>query len=167
MKTNRDRTISPIRYRNKDSTLTQGKYRNITTLTPIEQLVAYKSIVEAKCAAQQKKLYEDVEYIQNNASSLIFSGLVSLLFSSGQTKKKPETQSVMLINDSQSTRNNNLLSSSTIFFVAKKMIPVVWEIVQPLLINWGIKKAKSLLVGLFTKKKSVPVKNRCKNGQDK
>ena len=134
-------------------------------MTPIEQLVAYKSIVEAQCATRQKKLLEDVEYIQNNATSLIFSGLVSLLFSSGQTRKKPETQSVMLINDGQPTRNNNLLSSSSIFFVAKKMIPVVWEIVQPLLINWGIKKAKSLLIGLFTKEKSVPAKIDAKTGR--
>ena len=128
-------------------------------LTPIEKFMADKKEVEAKCSIREKKLYDDFEYIQKNASSLILSGLTSLLFSSGHTKKKPETQSVALIDNKQSTQNNNLLSLSNLLVVAKKMIPIVWEIVQPLLINWGIKKAKSLLTGLFTKKKSAPSTN--------
>ena len=125
-------------------------------MTPIEQLLAKKSIVEAKCDIGVKKLQEDFEYIQNNASSLIFSGLVYLLFPPGNTKKKQVTHSDALVKENQSTRNNNLLSSSNLFFVAQKMMPVVWEIVQPMLINCGINKAKSLLLRLFTKKKKAP-----------
>ena len=138
------------------NSLASDSYPMITTLTPIEQLLADKRIVEAKCSIREKKLHENFNYLHNNASTLIFSGLVSLLFSSGQTRKKSEEQSITLVNDNQSPRINNLLSSSNIFFVAQKMIPVVWDIIQPLLINWGIKKAKSLLLGLFTKKRSAP-----------
>ena len=125
-------------------------------LTPIEQLLADKRIIEVRCGLWEKKLQEDFEYIHHNATSLIFSGLVSLLFSSGQTKKKPATPSVALVKENQSARNKDLLPSPSLFLVAQKMIPVVWEIVQPLLINWGIRKVKSLLLGLFTKKKNAP-----------
>jgi len=162
MKPNRDMAttnqngMKPDRNMATASSLAPDSYPKITTLTPIEQLLADKRSIEAKCSIREKKLHEDFNYIHNNSSALIFSGLVSLLFSSGQTEKKPESQSITLVDDNQSPRSNNLLSSSNIFFVAQKMIPVVWEIIQPLLINWGIKKAKSLLLGLFTKKKSPP-----------
>ena len=140
-------------------------HRKITAqhipLTPIEQLLADKSNVEAKCDIREQKLQENFEYIRHNASSLLFSGLTSLLFSSGQSKKKPASQSVALINDHQATQNIDLLSFSNLFVIVKKMIPVMWEIVQPLLINWGIKKAKSLFLGLFTKKKKTPSADSC------
>ena len=119
-------------------------------LSPIEQLLADKSNVEAQCSLQEKKLQDDFEYIHQNASSLLFAGLTSLFFSSGQSKNKPESQSLALHHPKQDIEP---LSVTDLFQVAKKMLPVVWEIVQPLLINWGIKKAKSLIIGLFTKKK--------------
>ena len=155
---NKDGTLSSISVRmtaNQDSTHTPIMYRKTVILTPIEQLLANKRIVEARCNIQEKKLQEDFEFINNNASSLLFSGLVSLLFSSGHTRKKPVTSSVALINDFQPAQNNDRLTLSNLFVVAKKMLPVAWEIAQPLLINWGIKKAKSLIFGLFTKKKSA------------
>jgi len=136
----------------------KNEERNLP-LTPIEQLLADKNCVEAKCGIWGKKLQEDFEYIHNNATSLLFSGLTSLLFPSGNNKKTPETQSIALIDGNQSTQNNNRLSVSDLFVIARKMTPVVWEIVQPLLINWGIKKAKSLLFRLFSRKKSVPSAN--------
>jgi len=138
-------------------------YRKIAShnmpLTPIEQLLADKDFVEAQCSIREKKLQDDFEYIHHNATSLLFSGLTTLLFSSGSTKRKPETQSVALNYDRQPAQSANLLSLSDLFVVAQKMLPVVWEIVQPMLISWGIKKVKSLIFGLFTKKKSAPATN--------
>ena len=133
------------------------------SLTPIERLLANKYDVEAKCIMQEKKLQDDYKYIQNNASSLFLSGLSSLLFSSGQTKKKPETQSVALIDKKQSTQNDDLFSLSNVAAITQNMIPFLWGIVQPLLIKWSIEKVKSWLIGLFTKKKKHPANNQCKS----
>ena len=128
---------------------------------PIEKLLAEKNEVETMCSIQKKKLYDDFEYIRNNTSHLLLSGLSSLLFSSGgRTKRKPGTESVAPANDSQSVvpvndksvQNGSLFSASNLLAVANTMAPVVWNIVRPMLIKWGVNKAKSLLIGLFTKK---------------
>ena len=148
LKTNRSSMFTPIKNR---KTANQS-----IPLTPIEQLLAAKHHVEIQCNIQEKKLHDDFDYIHQNATSLIISGLTTLLFTSGQTKKKPEAQVAALVNDDQPSQNNHLLSLSNFFVFAQKMLPYVWEVVQPLLIQWGINKAKSLLIRLFTKKKSAP-----------
>ena len=124
-------------------------------LTPIEQLLADKNDVEARCNLQAQKVLNDFTYIRSNASSLVLSGLSSLLFSHGQTNKKPETQAVAFINENRPAQDS-LFSVSNIFVVAKSMAPILWDIAKPLLIKWGVNKAKSVLAGLFVKKKSVP-----------
>ena len=119
---------------------------------PIEKLLANKEEVKAKCSIQEKKLYDDFEYLRDNSSHILLSGLSSLLFSSGgRAKKKPETQSITPVNN-QALQNGNLFSVSNLRVVATTIAPVVWNIIRPVLIKWGVNKAKSLLIGLFTKK---------------
>ena len=114
-------------------------------LTPIERLLADKHAIEARCILQEKKLQDDYEYIQNNALSLIFSGLTTLLFSLGRARRKPVTQPVALVDKNQSQSNLGIITQN--------LVPFVWDIVQPLLIKWGIKKVKSWITSLFTKKR--------------
>jgi len=126
---------------------------------PIEKLLADKNEVETKCGIQEKRLYDDLEYIRSNAANLLLSGLTTLLFSSGNAKnaksakQKREIQSVTPANAPLSAQNALPVSASDLWVVARTITPVVWDIVRPVLINWGIDKAKSLLIGLFTKKK--------------
>jgi len=40
--------------------------------------------------------------------------------------------------------------------MAKSLLPVAWDIARPMIIIWGIKKAKSYFFGLFAGKKSTP-----------
>ena len=145
MKTNNSRMSTPIK-------TSQG-----LPLTPLEKLLSDKRNLEVECNIREKKLKEDVEYIQCNASSLIFSSLASLFFSAVTSKRKPKP--LAQHNDTQPTKNSGLLSVSNIFEIGQKLIPFVWEIVQPILIDWGITKTKSLLIGLFTKKKSAQPEN--------
>ncbi|MDR2914893.1 MAG: hypothetical protein LBV74_08700 [Tannerella sp.] len=128
-------------------------------LTPIEQLFADKIDIKAKCRIQEKKLNEDFEYIKDHASGLLLSGISSLLFSSGGSKNKSEKHSVPHTGENKHSPDNSPLSVSDFLSVAKSMAPVAWDIIQPLILTWGINKAKSLLFGLFSKKKRISSKN--------
>ena len=142
------------------------KIRN-KPLTPMEMLLAEKISIEEKCRIQEKKLNEDFAYIQDNTASLILSGISILLFPSKNTTKNAGKQSSLagqtsadglqtsLIVDEDATKSPSL-SITDYIAITKSLLPVAWEILQPIVIAWGIKKAKSTLIGLFSGKKRTP-----------
>ena len=93
--------------------------------TPLEKLISDKERIQRQCKRQEQKLNEDFSYIQENAGSLLLSGLSSLLF--------PSNKSTTKTND--------------------KMIPIAWDLAQPFIMTWGIKKAKKWFSNLLFKKK--------------
>jgi len=126
------------------------KIRN-KPLTPIEKLQAEKIDIEAKCRMQEKKLDDDFAYIKHNASSLLLSGISTLLFPPKNTTTKTGQQLAL----SSETADYNMtkspvLSLSDYIAITKSMLPVVWGVLQPIIIAWGIRKAKSVLSGLFS-----------------
>ena len=147
------------------------KIRN-KPLTPLEKLLAEKIDTEEKCRIQEKKLNDDFAYIQDNTASLILSGVSTLLFPPKNTTKSSRRQSLPAgqetsiagqqasIDGQQSSfgidgnaAKNSQLSVSDYLSIAKSLLPVAWEILQPIIIAWGIKKAKSTIAGLFSEKK--------------
>jgi len=120
-----------------------------TVLTPIEQLLAEKAELKVRCRKQEEKLNDDFTYIRENASGLLLSGLSLLLFSSGSNNRKGEKPSTV----KGDAGKNTAYSIYDYINIAKGLLPVAWEVIQPLVITWGINKAKSLLWGLFSKKK--------------
>ena len=123
-------------------------------LTPIEKLHAEKIGIEEKCRVQEKKLDDDFVYIKDNAASLILSGISTLLFPPKSTTTKNGQQLAL----SSETADHDMtkspaLSLSDYIAITKSMLPVVWGIIQPIIIAWGIKKAKSMIVTLFAGKK--------------
>ncbi len=133
--------------------------RGLTTqhkpLTPIEKLLADKVDIKAKCRMQEKKLNEDFTYIQNNASGLLLSGVSTLLFPPRNSSFKNEKQSSHASGNEVSEAKKTPISASDYLNIAKSLLPIAWEISQPLLITWIIGKSKSLFHGLFTKKKKI------------
>ena len=127
-------------------------------LTPIEKLLADKIDLEEKCRKQEKKLNDDLTYIQNNAASLLLSGVSTLLFPPKNTKKNTTGKQTSITSGIEKNTAKTPLSLSDYFVVAKNLIPVAWNIVQPMIIAWGIKKAKSYIIGVFTGKKSSVVR---------
>jgi hypothetical protein len=120
-------------------------------LSPIEQLISDKTNLEERCRTQEKKLNHDFTYIQNNATSLLLSGVSTLFFPSKKDTSVKQTTGTESNNTEKPT-----LSISDYFTVAKSLLPVAWEIVQPMIIAWGIKKAKTYILALFANKKSTP-----------
>mgnify|MGYP006909244547 CR=1 FL=1 len=87
---------------------------------------------------------EDFSYIQENAGSLLLSGLSSLLFPKTNDKNTaPVTAGQPSI----------ALGISDYLSIAKGMIPIAWDLAQPFIMTWGIKKAKKWFSNLLFKKK--------------
>ncbi|MDR1523750.1 MAG: hypothetical protein LBS79_00645 [Tannerella sp.] len=124
------------------------KIRN-RPLSPIEQLLADKTNIKAMCREQEQKLGEDFAYLRENVSGLLLSGISSLLFSSGKAGKKTDERN----------ESNVPFAASGYLAITKSLLPVIWSIVQPMLITWGINKAKSFIFGLFSGKKKISSRN--------
>ncbi|WP_297905015.1 hypothetical protein [uncultured Parabacteroides sp.] len=119
--------------------------------TPLEKLISDKERITRQCKRQEQKLDEDFSYIQENAGSLLLSGLSSLLFpsdkSAAKAKDKGETPATMTGQPSFALGLPDYLS------IMKGMIPIAWDIAQPFIMTWGIKKAKKWFSNLLFKKK--------------
>lgn len=120
--------------------------------TPLEKLISDKSRILEQCKVQEQKLNEDFSYIQENAGNLLLSGLSSLLFPGNKSTTKTNTNERTT---SSSTTGQPAISLGfgDYLSVAKGMLPVVWDLAQPFIMTWGIKKAKKLATNLLFKKK--------------
>jgi hypothetical protein len=97
-------------------------------LSAIEQLLRDKAALEACIKEREKNLDCDINYIRDNIPGLLFSGITSMLMPSSKSKK----------NKKQSSLSGGLS-------IGKQMMPILWEIAQPFILTWGIRKAKGLL----------------------
>ena len=124
---------------------------NLQTQTPLEKLISDKQRIQQECRVQEQKLNDDFLYIQENAGSLLMTGLSALLFPKTKNKSAhTENRPAEPATDSTSVS----LGLSDYLSVAQGLLPVAWDVVRPLLVTWGIRKAQSWIVGkLFKKKK--------------
>ncbi len=118
-----------------------------TIQTPLAKLLADKERIRQQSRLQEQKLNESISYLQDNAGSLLLSGLSSL-FLSGSTPAK-KNKALMLPGHSSQATITPIPSFGLADFwsLGKMMIPVVWEIAQPLLITWCIRKVKKVFTG--------------------
>lgn len=118
--------------------------------TPLEKLISDKQRIQQECQIKAGKLNDDFAYIQENAGSLLLSGLSSLLFPSTKpTSQKEATEQVPVSSEGSSLS----LGLTEYLSIAKGMLPLAWDLAQPFIMSWGIKKAKKWLISIFSKKK--------------
>lgn len=106
-----------------------------TKLTPLEELRQEKVILRKECAESEGRLAEHWEYLSDNASSLLFQSAVNAVlhkFGFGASNNKKE---------GEASTSNSLLAGLTAYY------PVIWDIVQPLLWRFVVKKVKSIFSG--------------------
>lgn len=101
--------------------------------TPLEKLISDKERIQRQCKRQEQKLNEDFSYIQENAGSLLLSGLSSLLFPSNKSTTKTNDKNTAPVTAGQPS--------------------IAWDLAQPFIMTWGIKKAKKWFSNLLFKKK--------------
>lgn len=123
--------------------------------TPIERLLADKQRIRQSCEACEKRIGASVSYIQENAGTLLLSGMSSLLFpakpGSKTANKKPVPAKVPAEGATTPLGLSDLLSAG------KALLPVAWDIVQPIIVSWGIRTVKKNIINLFKsgRKKSI------------
>jgi hypothetical protein len=119
--------------------------------TPLEILTAEKKRIRQLTKEQEVKINEHVTYMQANAGSLFLSFLSSLLFNS--SAKNEEQAQASTSDEVQTDSLATAFSIADLLPLTKLFVPVAWNVVKPILISWGIKKAGNLLAGLFVRKK--------------
>ena len=117
--------------------------------TPLEQLISDKNRLQERCLLQEQKLNADFTYIQENAASLLVSGFSALVFPK-QKQASPNTQQTAYSKAGDEITSFGL---TDILSLGKSMMPVALDILKPILISWGIKKAGSVLSKVLFKKK--------------
>ena len=110
---------------------------NQQQLTPRERLKAERLRLQQACLLQEQRLNEDFAYVQENAGSLLMSGLSMLLFPSNKTTTQVPVS----------------LGLSDYLSVAQSLLPVAWDVVRPLLTAWGIQKIQTWIIRKLFKKK--------------
>lgn len=122
-------------------------------LTPLEQLISDKQRLEEACRVHEQKLSDDFSYVQENAGSLILSGISSMLFPSAKSNTKKEASPGIMASAASAATHSLSLGLSDYLSIAKGIFPFAWDIAQPFLFTWGIKKAKNWFTHLLFRKK--------------
>ncbi len=117
--------------------------------TPLERLLLEKRRVKEACELRKVKLDADCAYIQANAGSLLLSGLSALLFPASGRKTSASADNAK----TEAMPSGLPLSVGDMLAVGKSMLPLVWDMVRPMLMAWGVQKAQKWLIGLLLKKK--------------
>lgn len=120
--------------------------------TPLEILISDKKRIQEQCKIQEQKLNEDFSYIQENAGSLLLSGVSSLLFPGNKSTSKANTNEQNI--PSTTTGQPAIpLGIGELLSITKGMLPLAWDLAQPFIMTWGIKKAKKWVTNLLFRKK--------------
>ena len=119
--------------------------------TPLERLIAEKQRLKERSVDQERKLGKDFAYIQANAGSLLLSGLSALLFPGPKGESKGKQAAAPVPGAPQPALS---LGLTDYLSIAKGLLPIAWEVAQPLLMSWGIKKTRKWIVSLFSRKKA-------------
>lgn len=119
--------------------------------TPLEKLNSDKRKLLKVCTEQEHKLNDDFTYIQNNAGSLVLSGLSGLIFPNTKSK----TQTTDTKTPAKTTgHTTSPLKVADYLTIGLGAVPLIWDFARPLVMSWGIKKANSWVIKkLFGRKK--------------
>lgn len=125
--------------------------------TPLEKLQADKLRIQQACLEQENKINKTFTYIQENAGSLLLSGLSSLLFPAKPDKKGETAQGTVA---SATPATTSPLGLSDYLSVGKALVPLAWEIIQPLVVSWGIRTIRKKITNLFSPSKKSSEKKK-------
>lgn len=120
------------------------------TQTPLEKLNSDKRNFRKVCTAQEQKLNDDFTYLHENMGSLILSGFSNLLFPNVKSKTQTTDTKSVVKTPGQTTHP---LGFSDYFAIALGVVPLVWDFTRPLIMTWGIKKARSWVFKKIFKRK--------------
>jgi len=125
-------------------------------MTPLEELRREKEILKTECAEREDRLGEYWAYINDNAGSLILDGIIDTV--KGKLGLTPSKKSLPKYYSDESIPGFADTSGGTGFMNTIKnglqmTYPLIWEIAQPMLWEFALKKVKSIFSRKKKKKK--------------
>ena len=124
--------------------------------TPLEKLISDRRRIQQECTIQEQKLNADFSHIQENAGTLLLSGVSALLFPNTKTKSKG-TESNQPVHTSEVPSMS--LGFADYLSVAQGLLPVAWDVARPLLTAWGIQKVQAWIIKKLFKEKEISCNN--------
>ena len=108
--------------------------------TPLEKLISDKERIQRQCKRQEQKLNEDFSYIQETPEVCCYPDYrLSFSLAISQTTKTNDKNTAPVTAGQPSIA----LGISDYLSIAKGMIPIAWDLAQPFIMTWGIKKRKN------------------------
>lgn len=135
--------------------------------TPLTKLQADKRSLRKQCKEQEERLNVHFRYVQANAGNLLLAGVSALLSTTGTPKAEKKeaatasSQRITPLARRQAARGvpglpmgmSALLKVPKLLSLGSGWVPIAWEVAQPLLLTWSIKRVKRIIGGAFTRKK--------------
>lgn len=126
-------------------------------LSPLQELRLERSRLKDECSEYEQKFHNNWEYTKGNFGSLAAGTLLSSirnsiggLFSFASGKKQADAEDEVAEDTGKSS------SFATQMLLAA--VPLVWKMVQPMIVEMALGKAKSLFNKKTPKKKAVKKK---------
>lgn len=113
-------------------------------ITPLDELRQEKEIVKREVAESEARLSEHWSYVSENAVPIILDGAVN-----GVARYFGFGGRLISKNEKSEEDTGSTGIFQNVFGLFSAYYPLVWEIVQPMLFRYAMKKIKSL----FTRKK--------------
>ena len=110
-------------------------------ITPLELLRQEKEIVKREVNDSEARLAGHWNYLNENIGTLLFSSAINTAFRKLGLKASKESE-----NKAEKAQSPGIFQS--IFGGFMTVSPLIWELVQPMLMGYAMKKVKSL----FTRK---------------
>lgn len=118
-------------------------------LSPLEQIRAEKLRLKTQYKSDGERLVQNWDYLSNNVGSIFFNTIINsakgiIGGGSGQKNRIP-------------TPFGQSSAFQSVFNGLTASLPMVWDLVQPMLIGFMVKKVKNLFS--FKKKKKKDIEN--------
>lgn len=120
-----------------------------TEQSPLEKIRARKEKLRVSAKMQENKIGNNFKYIQNHGGKLVLNSIKSAVFPSrneNNIQSKPSSLPLTLTDLA-------LGGVSSVMKGNKGLLPMIWNFAQPFVLTWGIKGAKKLIGGIFSRKK--------------
>lgn len=110
------------------------KNNKIEKLSPLEELRQRKLVLVEECQQDEERFFKAVDGFKNSWKGLLLNSILS--------SSKSATRS--FFSSSKGTKNSNTVAEGG--GIVQKLVPLVWTILQPILMKVVMNKIKGLFV---------------------
>ena len=116
--------------------------------TPLEKLISDRRRIQQECTIQEQKLNADFSYIQENAGTLLLSGVSALLFLTQKPNQRNGKQPACTYFGSAI----HVAWICRLSFCGTRLITCCMGCCTPIITAWGIQKVQAWIIKKLSRK---------------